>query len=231
MLKLMKLEMQKFGLTKYISGALIANAVILILICLIVYVETLEGNIVMTDDYTAIQIIETLIRATFIIFAAVLLSQLVISEFKNKTINVLFMYPIKRKKILIAKLLVTVIFTFLAIVFSFMFVVSGFYLFNMYTDILPQSISVAEIISYLGVMVMNALAASFISLIPLYFGLKKYSVPATIVSSIFVSIIVCQNINGFTLYSIIFIPITLSLVGFIIAYMSIKNIDQRDIIV
>ncbi|MDQ0186284.1 ABC transporter permease [Cytobacillus kochii] len=230
MLKLMKLEMQKFEITKYVKGALIANIVILFLICLIAYVETNQGIQVMTSHYMAMEIIETIIRVTFIIFAAVLLSQIVISEYKNKTINVLFMYPIKRRTILIAKLLVTVLFTFFAIIFSFIIVGSGFYLFNSFTNVIPEPLSATIIINSFGKVVFNALAASLISLIPLYFGLKKYSVPATIVSAFFVSLIISQNINGFSLYSIIIIPITLSLIGLATAIIAIKNIDNGDII-
>lgn len=230
MLKLMKLEMQKFEITKYVKGVLIANTVILLLICLIAYVETNHGIRVMTNHYMVMEIIETIIRATFIIFAAVLLSQIVISEYKNKTINVLFMYPIKRRTILVAKLLVTVLFTFLAIIFSFIIVGSGFYLFNFFTSIIAEPLRASIVINYFGVVILNAIATSLISLIPLYVGLKKYSVPATIVSAFFISLIVCQNVNGFSLYSIIIIPITLSLIGLIIAIISIKNIDNIDII-
>lgn len=229
-LKLMKLEMQKFELVKYMRGAFIANIVIVILLCLIGYVEMNEEIKVMTTHYMAIQIIETIIRATFIIFAAVLLSQMVINEFKSKTITVLFMYPISRKKILLAKLLITIIFTFSAIVLSFIFVSSGFYLFNHFTQIIPEPFNTSIVINYFGIVLLNALAASLISLIPLYVGMRKYSISATIITSFFISIIVCQNFNGFSLNSIIFIPIILSILGGMVAILTIKDIDDKDII-
>ncbi|MET3207963.1 UNVERIFIED_CONTAM: hypothetical protein ABIC26_000899 [Paenibacillus sp. PvR008] len=44
-----------------------------------------------------------LVRATFIIFASVLLCRFIVSEFTFKSINILFMYPIDRKKLMVAK--------------------------------------------------------------------------------------------------------------------------------
>ncbi|WP_246234530.1 hypothetical protein [Bacillus aquiflavi] len=68
------------------------------------------------------------------------------------------------------------------------------------------------------------------SLIPLFFGLKNYSIPATITSSILIVAIVCSNSNGFTLNHIILIPITLALIGAYTAYLAIRNIEKVDLI-
>jgi len=77
---------------------------------------------------------------------------------------------------------------------------------------------------------MSALATSFLSLIPLYFGMRKHSGSATIVSSLIVVAICCQNADGFTLYNIIAVPIGLAILGAAIAYMSIRNIEHVDVL-
>ncbi|MCZ4150352.1 bacitracin ABC transporter permease, partial [Escherichia coli] len=53
---------------------------------------------------------DILIRITFIIFASVILSRLVIEEYKSKMIQVLFTYPQQRKKMMQAKLLIVYVF-------------------------------------------------------------------------------------------------------------------------
>lgn len=60
--------------------------------------------------------------------------------------------------------------------------------------------------------------------------MRKKSGAATIVSSIFVVTLVCQNVNGFTLYSIIAVPIGLALLGAAVAFMSIRNIERVDVL-
>ncbi|MBS4190554.1 ABC transporter permease [Bacillus sp. FJAT-49705] len=228
--KLIRLELEKFKLSGYVWRALIANFVIFGLICVISFIEKIEGAEVFQDRYMALQIIETMIRATFIIFAGVLLSRIVISEFKNKSISVLFMYPINRKKLIVAKLLIVVAFTFICIILSYFLVGSSFYVFDRFAHVVPDSLPFADVLSYFSIVLMNALAASCMSLIPLYFGMKKFSGSTTIVASIITVLIVCQNVGGFTLNSIIFIPISLSLLGVFIAYSAIKNIENIDVI-
>ncbi|MED3549783.1 ABC transporter permease [Cytobacillus praedii] len=230
MLKLIKLEMKKFKMGGYVRSSLITNVIILGVICLISYVENLEGAIVFEDYAVALQLIETIIRATYIIFAAVLISRLVINEYKNKSITVLFMYPINRKSLIIAKLLIVVIFTFVNIVAANIFVGGGFYLVDQFAQIVPDQLTLSGLGKHSASVVMNALSASCMSLIPLYFGMRKFSGSTTIISSIFIVLIVCQNMNGFTLNSIVFVPITLAVIGAIIAYLAIRNIENKDVI-
>lgn len=229
MFKLMKLEIQKFEFGKYMRNAFFTTMIILALVCLVGYVEKFEGIRVFTNHYMVIQIVETLIRAAFIIFASVLLLQIVINEFKNKTISVLFLYPINRKKIIAAKLLIIILFTFFWLIVSFLLVMSGFYLFNHFMQIIPQSLSISIVLDYFDMVLANAVAASLMSIIPLYFGMKKYSASTTILSSFFVALIVCQQVNGFTLNSIIFIPITLAVIGALVALIAIRSIEEKDV--
>lgn len=230
MLKLIKLEMKKFKMGGYVRSSLITNVIILGVICLISYVENLEGAVVFEDYAVALQLIETIIRATYIIFAAVLISRLVINEYKNKSITVLFMYPINRKSLIIAKLLIVVIFTFVNIVAANIFVGGGFYLLDQFAQIVPDQLTLSGLGKHSASVVMNALSASCMSLIPLYFGMRKFSGSTTIISSIFIVLIVCQDMNGFTLNSIVFVPITLAVIGAITAYLAIRNIENKDVI-
>lgn len=229
MLDLMRLEMRKFRIGPYIRAALIANVIILALICLISFFGEVQEKMPLTDYGMAFSIIDTLMRATYIVFAAVLLSRIVIDEFRSKSIALLFMYPINRKKLLAAKLLIVVLFTLCADMAGNLFVGIGFYVFTLFTPIVPEPLTVSMAAHSLLTMVMSALATSFLSLIPLFFGMRKHSVSATILSSLIVVMLVCQSIDGFSLYSIIAVPIGLALLGVIVAYRSIRHIEHVDV--
>ena len=169
-------------------------------------------------------------RATFIIFASVLIARLIINEYKNNTITVLFMYPINRKKLIIAKLLIVVIFTFISIILSNIFLEISFCFFDKMLHFVPDKLTIDIILKNGMTIVTYACTASCMSLIPLYFGMRKKSVPATITSSILIVSIVCSNNGGFSLNSIIAIPLSLAAIGVFIAYLSIKNIEHVDVI-
>jgi ABC-type transport system involved in multi-copper enzyme maturation permease subunit len=101
MFHLMKLELRKFKIQSYVTGAIIASMLILATIILVFIVERETEEEIIFNNYTnSFLIIDTLVRATFIIFGAVLISRLIISEFKERTISILFMYPISRKKLM-----------------------------------------------------------------------------------------------------------------------------------
>lgn len=228
MLKLIKLEMQKFKVGWFIRGALIATLLILGLITSMGYIAAFENEI-FTEDMVLL-FIDTMVRATFIVFASVLISKFVIEEFRSKTITLMFTYPVNRKKLMVAKLIIIVLFAFCSIIASQLIVLTLFSLISSFITTFSVNVTAEMILSQLPSIFMNALSASIMSLIPLYFGMKKYSTTTTISSSLLIVLLVCQNFGDFSLNTIIFIPITLAVIGASIAYLSVKNIEERDVL-
>lgn len=229
MLNLMRLEMKKYKLGSYIKGAVLANIVIAVTFVAMLFISHTESELVFNNYTEALATIDAIIRAIFIIFAATLISKLIIVEFKSKTINTLFLYPINRKKLIAAKLVIVILFTFVSIIFSNVFVTAVFSVVTDYFVLLPGTLTAAIITQHASAVLMNAIATAGICLIPLYFGMKKYSVPATIISSILIVLVVSSNSGSFSLNDIIVIPITLAIIGVSIAYFSIRNIDKTDL--
>lgn len=232
MIKLIKLEMRKFNFSGYLKGVLIANLSIVILVTLINYVERIDrGMIPFIDIMETLKIIGSLVRATFMIYAAVLIAQLIISEYRNKTINVLFTYPVNRVKLLATKLLFIALLTFLVIVVSNFFGAAAFLGINSIFHFMPTDMLTAEVRLQYGVMiVVQAAAAASMSLTALYFGMRKKSVSATIVSSIIITVVTVSENAGFSLSSIIAIPLTLGAIGILIAYLTIKDVEVKDVV-
>lgn len=108
----------------YVRGAAFANFIILGFLWMVTFTE--GKDTFQTIDETFL-VIGTFVRAVFIIFGAVLISKLIISEFKNKTILVMFTYPINRKKLLAAKLLIAAGLTFITILISNACVAAAFF--------------------------------------------------------------------------------------------------------
>ncbi|MBZ9609643.1 ABC transporter permease [Clostridium estertheticum] len=232
MLKLMKLEMKKVKMAGYIKGAIIANIIIIAILVAMIFVSKNVGEIEIefTSLHFTFTMVDSVVKAIFTIFASVLIARFIIEEYKSNTITVLFMYPINRKKLIMAKLLIVVLFTFIATVLSNIFIDFVLCIINNFHNFTPDKLTSSTIISNFIIIGINALASTGMGLIPIYFGMRKKSVPATILSGILIVSVVCSDMGGHSLSNIVAIPIALSIIGVFIAYLSIRNIEHVDVI-
>lgn len=98
MLKLIKLEWQKSNITGYFKGLAVCIIAIFAAVSLMALGSRGESE-PMFENYAAfMSLADILTRITYIIFASVILSRLVIEEYKSNMIQVLFTYPLQRKK-------------------------------------------------------------------------------------------------------------------------------------
>ncbi|HDR3652014.1 TPA: ABC transporter permease [Bacillus anthracis] len=230
MVRLMKLELKKFKLGWYVKGAIIANITILALMIFTSIVAQVEGDPEIRDSQMMLLTASTLVRATFIVFGSVLIARLIIGEYKNKTILLMFSYPINRKKMMISKLVITAIVTFITVIVSNILIVGVFFGIDSYFSILPNPFTVDQLVQEGINLVPLAIATAGISLIPLYFGMRKRSVPTTIVSSIIVVSIAINNTPMFSTATFLPLQLALAALGVAIAYYGIKNIEKEDVL-
>ncbi|WP_377864290.1 ABC transporter permease [Bacillus sp. R86525] len=231
MLRLMKLELKKFKIGWYVRGAIIANIAILALMIFTSIVAQVEGDPEIRDPQMMLLTASTLVRATFIIFGSVLIARLIIGEYKNKTILLMFSYPINRKKMMASKLAITATLTCITVILSNILVVGIFFGIDSYFSILPNPFTVDQLMQEGIKLVPLAIATAGMSLIPLYFGMRKRSVPTTIVSSLIVVSIAMNSTPTFPIATFLPLQLTLAAIGVAIAYYGIKNIEKEDIAV
>ena len=68
-----------------------------------------------------------------------------------------------------------------------------------------------------------------ISLIALFIGLIVKSSKAAIVASFLLIVLMQGNIGGVTLANNVLLPVILTAISFLFAYLSVKNIESKDI--
>lgn len=224
MLNLMKLELRKHSLKGNIAGAFIAILVMMAVVILINY-EKPMGN------YEEVFALTNSASFIFIIFASVLLSKLIISEYKAKTVTVMFMYPLSRKKLILAKIAIVVLFTFVFGILARVAIFSGFYIYNQFAHFVAEDLTRSVLVTKgLGFVVDSAMT-SCIGLAPLYFGMRKYSVTATMVSGVtLMAVLNAGSGTDFAVSSILVIPISIAVIGIVVAYLAIRNVDVRDVV-
>ena len=123
MLKLIRLEWKKNNVGKYIRNVVIMSALICLFIFALCYLgiandpdtgvpDAAPGNSAISSS------IELFTSMAFLVFTSVMLSTYIVSAYKNKTMNLMFSYPIKRQKILVSQMLAVWIFNFVALVLT-----------------------------------------------------------------------------------------------------------------
>ena len=230
MLQLIKLEIKKSNLGWYIKGALLANIILTAIMCFVIFIAQQESDLPITTYQDVYLFIGAIVRATFIVFASVLIAKLIIEEYKSKTILILFSYPVSRKKIIASKLILIALLTFITMMLSNAIVAGLFSIINAYFPIVPFEMTGNQFVGEVSNIVLFAIASAGMSLIPLYFGMRHHSIPATIGSSLIIVAIACSYNPAFSLVTFIPLQIGLAGVGVAIAYLSIRNIENEDAI-
>lgn len=230
MFNLIKLEIKKFKLQGYIKGAFITHLIVIAIFLLVQVIFQIEQEPVLEIVEGSTQIIGTIGSLIFGIFSYVISAKLIIGEYSNKTINLMFAYPISRKKIFLAKLIIIVVVTFINIIISNILLTLSLVVVNSIFHVLPLTLTVDNILNNIPTMLFNAVLASVTILIPLYFGMKKKSVSATIVSGVIVSSIMNSGNGVITLQSILPITITVAIIGLSVGVGVLSKLDTEDVI-
>lgn len=228
MLKLMALEIRKNRIMGMLKGVIIANLAILAFMVLLVFIDQTESQ----EFKTYKDIFEPLlifVRATFIVFSSVVLSRLVIEEYRSNTITQLFMYPIPRKKIMAAKLLIVGLFAFVSVIVTNLVVGVILVAINKATGHIPGLPDQALLLDQLIKIGLGAILTACMSLIPLYFGMRKKSVQATIVTSIIVTAIVSGNFGSVRMGDFIIVTAVMAVIGLLVGTASLRNIETEDV--
>ena len=233
MLNLMKLEWCKHHMTNYFKSFFFCVIGIYGFVALISLGSKNDVDGAMKSFQEFMSLLNILANITFIIFGSVILSRLIISEFRTKTMQVLFTYPIQRKKLLFAKLTLAYLFTAGSLF-------TGIWLMQIITYFLQPSleffegtVTLQDLFATLPKTVSNALMMSAIALIPLFFGMRKKSTATTITSAVIIGFLINSTVSDggetFSLANVVFIPLILALFGILIAYISFRNIDLKDV--
>lgn len=122
MFKLIRLEWKKNNIGKYIRNAVILAALLCIFIFALAFLGIAndpDGTLDAAPGMNTISSsIELFTNMSFLVFTSVMLASFIVSAYKNKTMNLMFSYPIKRQKILASQMAAVWIFNFLALVFT-----------------------------------------------------------------------------------------------------------------
>ncbi|MDE1455811.1 ABC transporter permease, partial [Bacillus paralicheniformis] len=62
-----------------------------------------------------------------------------------------------------------------------------------------------------------------------FFGMRKHSAAATIISSVVISMLISSTSPDFSISSIVYIPLSLAAVGLIFSFLAVRRIEKIDV--
>ncbi len=173
--------------------------------------------------------IELFSSISFVIFSCVMLSSFIVSAYKNKTMDIMFSYPIKRQKILASQMLAVWIFNFAALTLTKLLlygcIIAGS---KIMTSSFPIDFDMT-VLSFYVQLVLKSVVSVSMSFIALFIGLAMRSSKATIVSAFLLILLTQASIGDFTLSNNAVFPIILTIISLIFAILSICNAETKDL--
>ena len=228
MLKLIKLEWKKNNIGKYVRNAVILAGLLCLFIFALAYLgiandpdtgvpDAAPGNEMISSS------IELFTSMSFLIFT------FIVTAYKNRTMNLMFSYPIRRQKILVSQMLAVWIFNFIALVVTKVLiygcVLAGSHFM---TSAFPLDFNMASLSFYVQLILKSVVIVSM-SFIALFIGLAMKSSKATIISSFLLIFLTQANIGDFTMKNNLIFPMILTFVSLIFAVLSVYNVETKDL--
>lgn len=233
MIKLIKLEWKKNNIAKYIRNAIILAALLGLFMFALAFLGIAndpDGTLDAAEGLDAISVsIELFTSMSFLVFTSVMLSSFIVSAYKNKTMNLMFSYPIKRQKILASQMLAVWIFNFAALVLTklalYLCVYAG-------SKFMPSSFLIdfnMGSLSFYIQLILKSVVIVSMSFIALFVGMIKKSSKTTIVTSFLLIFLTQANVGDLTLRDNAIFPIFLTALSLLFAVLSIYNAEKNDL--
>ena len=233
MLKLVRLEWKKNNIGKYIKGVIIMAALLGLFVFALAFLGITndpDGTLDAAPGTDVISApIELFTSMAFLIYTSVMLASFIVSAYKNKTMNLMFSYPIKRQKILASQMIAVWTFNFAALILTKLAIyMCVFFGAKFMQSSFVVDFSIGSLSFYIQLILKSVVIVSM-SFIALFVGMALKSSKATIVTSFLLIFLTQANIGDFTMAGNAVFPIILTAISLLFAALSIVNVESKDL--
>lgn len=234
MLKLIKLEWKKNNIGKYIRNAVILAIILCTFLFALAYLgiandpDTGVPDAAPGNEMTSSSI-ELFTGMSFLVFTGVMLASFIVTAYKNKTMNLMFSYPIRRQKILVSQMLAVWIFNLIALILTKLLVYGCVLVGSLFMKsafLLDFNMASA---SFYVQLILKSIVMVSMSFIALFIGLAMKSSKATIISSFLLIFLTQANIGDFTLKDNLVFPVILTGISVVFAVLSVCHAETKDL--
>lgn len=186
MAHLIKLELKKFGIARNVLFVLIAILFSILFITISLWDSMTDPKQTKDTFESTFLVIGLLMSFIFPVYSSVLTARLIIGEYNQGTITIMFSYPLNRKSLIAAKLAIIMVYTAVSIIIGYI-CCCGYILFaDRYFDMLDGVFQISMLQTWIPMAMITVIVCTVLSLWPFIIGMTRKSVPATIVTSFIV---------------------------------------------
>ena len=229
MIKLIRLEWRKWNIKKYIRYVL--SMTVALLLFLAVTAGKAGADTVSMGFHKRSVInaaVELYSNMSYIVLAGVMLASFIVGEYEKGTIGLMFSYPIRRKKIVVAKIISVWCFCVMALILSKVFIYFSLLIMKSFINISISDIPIYSTMFWADTLLSSIIMIS-ISFLALPVGLKTKSSKAAIVASVLIACFSHGNIMGYTFLGNIYYYGLLIFGAIVFTNSSIRKIDYTDV--
>lgn len=173
--------------------------------------------------------IELFTNLSFLIFTAVMMSSFIITPYKNKTMNLMFSYPIKRQKIVISQMLSVWLFCFVVLLLGKLFIYTLLLAVNgSMTAYFSLGYNMSNIGFYIQIVLKSVVTVT-LGFIALFIGNSMKSSKAAIITAFLLFVVMNGTVGDFSLRGNAIVPMTLVIISLVCAYLSLYKVETKDL--
>lgn len=187
MITLIKLELQRINLRPYYISSTIFGILLLVFTYFVAYVAQVEQEIQFMSYENIFRFTGAISILLFGVLSAAMYAKLIIEEYSGQRLALLFSYPVGRKKIFSAKVLIVFFFVALSMLLCTLLPLCIFCVTESFFPIVADSMTSELLINVLSNTVVSFLAVSAIGLLAMRIGFLKKSVSVTLISAFILS--------------------------------------------
>lgn len=184
MAHLLKLELKKFGVMRNIifTFAAILFSIFFLTVSL---VDSMTDPQQTKDSFDSTFLVTgLLIMMIFLVYASVLTAHTVIAEYNQKTITIMFSYPVNRRQQIAAKLILIMVYTALSMAAAYLCCCGYIIAADKAFDMLDGTFQPVFLQTWIPSAAISIIICTVLSLWPFIIGMVRKSVPAAIITSL-----------------------------------------------
>lgn len=166
---------------------------------LTIQIDPTDLSAKMMSDFTILSsLVSIIVMSSYAILSTVMHTKFIVEEYIGRKNILLFTYPQKRSQILLAKFILTFVFTFAALMISNIAALLLIGLVGNMTGLITNPIDIGNVVDILLLSIILGFIANLISIIALRFDFFKKSIIWTIVTAIILVSLLGNSVMTFS---------------------------------
>lgn len=189
MAHLIRLELKKFGVAKNVIFMVVAILFSMLFITISLWDSMADPEQAKDTFESTYLVIGLLMSFVFLVYSSILTARLVIEEYNQRTITIMFSYPLNRMELIAAKMAIIMVYTAVSMIIGYI-CCSGYIVFvDQFFDALEGTFQISMLQTWIPMAITTVLVCMVLSLWPFIIGMIRKSVPAAIVTSLIVIVL------------------------------------------